>query len=60
MYICFAEEYFLGDEELHDKIPPKYRSHKEVYEDAIRKSCLISKKVSELQSMGKGDMDVFT
>ncbi|XP_058798403.1 probable peroxisomal acyl-coenzyme A oxidase 1 [Phymastichus coffea] len=54
------EEYFLSDPELSDKVPAKYKSHKEVYEDAVRKGCLILKKVRELQNMGKGDMDVFT
>ncbi|KAJ8688212.1 hypothetical protein QAD02_024007 [Eretmocerus hayati] len=54
------EEFFLSDPELADKIPAKYRSHKEIYEEAVRKGCIILNKVRELQSMGKGDMDVFT
>ncbi|XP_011505527.1 PREDICTED: probable peroxisomal acyl-coenzyme A oxidase 1 [Ceratosolen solmsi marchali] len=54
------EEYFLRDPELLDKTPAKYKSHKEVYEDAVRKGCLILKKVQELHNMGKGDMDVFS
>ncbi|OXU23026.1 hypothetical protein TSAR_016605 [Trichomalopsis sarcophagae] len=54
------EDFFLSDPELTDKIPAKYLSHKEVYEEAVRKGCIILKKVRELQSMGKGDMDVFT
>jgi acyl-CoA oxidase len=58
--IIFTEEYFLSDPELLDKTPAKYKSHKEIYEDAIRKACLILKKVQELHNMGKGDMDVFT
>jgi len=45
---------------LHDKIPAKYKSHKEVYEEAIMKGCRVIEKVQQLQESGKGDMNVFS
>ena len=54
------DEFFLSDPELQDKIPTKYKSHKEVYEDAVRKACRLLQKVRELQDAGKADMDVFS
>ncbi|XP_034179560.1 acyl-coenzyme A oxidase 1 [Osmia lignaria lignaria] len=54
------EQFFLNDPELIDTIPVRYKSHKEVYEDAVRKACRIIQKVRELQEMGKGDMELFT
>ncbi|XP_043266221.1 probable peroxisomal acyl-coenzyme A oxidase 1 isoform X1 [Colletes gigas] len=54
------EQFFLSDPELQDKTPVKYKSHKEVYEDAVRKACRVLQKVRQLQESGKGGMDVFT
>ncbi|XP_076175470.1 acyl-coenzyme A oxidase 1 [Ptiloglossa arizonensis] len=54
------EQFFLSDPELQDKIPVKYKSHKEVYEDAVRKACRVLQKVRELQEAGEGGMDLFT
>nr|XP_003708557.1 PREDICTED: probable peroxisomal acyl-coenzyme A oxidase 1 [Megachile rotundata]XP_012153467.1 PREDICTED: probable peroxisomal acyl-coenzyme A oxidase 1 [Megachile rotundata]XP_012153468.1 PREDICTED: probable peroxisomal acyl-coenzyme A oxidase 1 [Megachile rotundata] len=54
------EQFFLNDPELVDKVPIKYKSHKEVYEDAIRKSCRVLQKIRELQEMGKGGIDMFS
>ena len=54
------EQFFLNDPELVDTIPVRYKSHKEVYEDAVRKACRMIQKVRKLQEMGKGDMELFT
>lgn len=53
------EQFFLNDPELNYKVPPEYLSHKEKYEEAVRKTCLIFKKVQELQEQGKAGMDNF-
>ncbi|CAK9795593.1 Probable peroxisomal acyl-coenzyme A oxidase 1 [Anthophora plagiata] len=54
------EQFFLSDPELKDKIPIKYKSHKEVYENAVRKACKTIEKIRELQQLGKGGINVFT
>ncbi|CAK9808340.1 Probable peroxisomal acyl-coenzyme A oxidase 1 [Anthophora quadrimaculata] len=54
------EQFFLSDPELKDKIPIKYKSHKEVYENAVRKACKTIEKIRELQQLGKGGLNVFT
>lgn len=58
--LLFAENFFLSDPLLHDKIPEKYKSHKEIYEDAIMKGCRVLQKVQQLHDSGKGGMDVFS
>lgn len=47
-----TESYFLNDPELQDKVPTSYLSHKEVYEDSIRKSAIVLKKLKTLQDEG--------
>lgn len=37
---------------MKDKIPMEYLSHKERYEEAVRKSCILFKKVNEWQQSG--------
>uniref|UniRef100_A0A1B6GE28 Acyl-coenzyme A oxidase n=1 Tax=Cuerna arida TaxID=1464854 RepID=A0A1B6GE28_9HEMI len=44
------EEFFLNDPELKDKVPAEYLSHKEKYQDAVRKSCILFKKINEWQN----------
>lgn len=53
------ESYFLDDPELKSSIPTEYLSHKEKYEEAIRVSCLIFRKVLHLQEEGKVGIDNF-
>ncbi|XP_037043884.1 probable peroxisomal acyl-coenzyme A oxidase 1 [Bradysia coprophila] len=48
----FIESYFLNDPELQDKVPTSYLSHKEVYEDSIRKSTIVLRKLKTLQDEG--------
>lgn len=54
------ERFFFDDPELIDKIPVKYKSHKETYEDLIRKSCRVVQKIRELQDMGKASIDLYS
>ncbi|CAH0562111.1 unnamed protein product [Brassicogethes aeneus] len=53
------EHFFLDDPELRSKIPLEYLSHKEKYEEAVRKSCILFRKVQELQEAGKGGIENF-
>lgn len=45
------EREFLLDPELKSKVPNEYLSHKEKYEEAVRKACVMVKK---LEKMGGG------
>ncbi|XP_015119156.1 probable peroxisomal acyl-coenzyme A oxidase 1 [Diachasma alloeum] len=54
------EQYFLNDPELQDDVPATYKSHKEVYEDAVRRACILLKKVQQLQDLGKGEIDMYS
>ncbi|KAK9889088.1 hypothetical protein WA026_004361 [Henosepilachna vigintioctopunctata] len=51
------EKFFLDDPELKSKVPMEYLSHKEKYEENIRKACVIFRKVQELQNEGKAGME---
>ncbi|KDR23594.1 probable peroxisomal acyl-coenzyme A oxidase 1 isoform X1 [Zootermopsis nevadensis] len=52
------EHYFLSDPELRDTIPQDYLSHKEKYEEAVRKACILFRKVTQLRDKG-GDLEIF-
>ncbi|KAK6618015.1 hypothetical protein RUM44_002457 [Polyplax serrata] len=41
------EDWLLQDKKLQDRIPTEFLSHKEKYEEAIRKTCLLFKKLEE-------------
>jgi len=47
------ENYFLDDPELKYDVPLEYLSHKEKYEEAVKKGTKIFRKVQELQAAGK-------
>lgn len=49
----FAEETFLNDPELQDKVPTSYLSHKEIYEEALKKGVLVLQKLRKLEDEGK-------
>ncbi|XP_044765902.1 probable peroxisomal acyl-coenzyme A oxidase 1 [Coccinella septempunctata] len=51
------EQFFLEDPELKSKVPMEYLSHKEKYEENVRKACVIFRKVQELQNAGKAGME---
>lgn len=55
----FTENFFLEDPELRSEVPLEYLSHKEKYEEAVRKACILFRKVQELQNEGKGGMENF-
>ncbi|XP_046383473.1 probable peroxisomal acyl-coenzyme A oxidase 1 [Ischnura elegans] len=48
------ETYFLSDAELQDNVPDHYLSHADKYRNAVRKSCIIFRKIKELQAQGGG------
>ncbi|XP_021931418.1 probable peroxisomal acyl-coenzyme A oxidase 1 isoform X2 [Zootermopsis nevadensis] len=52
------KHYFLSDPELRDTIPQDYLSHKEKYEEAVRKACILFRKVTQLRDKG-GDLEIF-
>lgn len=53
----FSEDFFLNDPELQDDIPPAYLSHKELFEYAIRKGSIISRKLRQMQAEGNVSLD---
>lgn len=53
----FSEDYFLNDPELDDKVPLSFLSHKEVYEESVRKAVIAFKKIRHLQDTGKDGID---
>ncbi|XP_075210147.1 acyl-coenzyme A oxidase 1-like [Lycorma delicatula] len=55
------EEFFLNDPELQDKVPIEYVSHAEKYQESVRKSCIMFKKIKEWQdkkNVGSG-VDIY-
>jgi acyl-CoA oxidase len=44
---------------LQDKVPASYLSHKERYENAVRKAVLVVNKIKELQADGRGGVDIY-
>lgn len=55
--ILFAEKYFLDDPELEDKVPLYFLSHKEIYEETVRKSVIAFQKIRKLADEGKDGID---
>lgn len=54
-----TENFFLSDPELFDKVPVSYLSHKEKYEESIRKACLVFRKIRDLQAEGRDGVDIY-
>lgn len=52
-----TENFFLDDPELQDEIPMSYLSHKEMYEETIRKATVVFRKIRQLQLEGKDGVD---
>ncbi|KAF5284747.1 hypothetical protein FQA39_LY04472 [Lamprigera yunnana] len=50
------ESFFLDDPELKTQVPTEYLSHEDKYGEAIRLSCVLFKKVQELQRDGKASI----
>jgi len=55
----FAEKMFLEDPALNDDLPISYLSHKELYENSVRKACLIGEKIRELRAAGEDGVDTY-
>jgi len=56
----FLEAFFLSDPRLKDDTPMEYLSHKERYEHAVRKSCIMFKKVNEWQQKDESGSNSMT
>lgn len=54
-----TENYFLNDPELQSKVDTSYLSHKEKYEEAVRRVTIILKKIEKLRSEGHGTNDLY-
>jgi hypothetical protein len=56
VFLSFSEKYFFSTPELNDPIPMDFLSHKERYENAVRKASILYKKLQELRkATGKID-----
>lgn len=53
------ENFFLSDPELQDNVAVSYMSHKEKYEEAIRKSTLVFRKIRDLQAQGRDGVGIY-
>lgn len=53
------EKMFLEDPALNDDLPISYLSHKELYENSVRKACLIGEKIRELRAAGEDGVDTY-
>lgn len=51
--VNFLENYFLNDPEIQNNVDMSYLSHKEKYEEAIRRTTVVMKKIKKLQSEGQ-------
>lgn len=53
-----TEKCFFEDPELSSDVDMSYMSHKEKYEEAIRRITVVLKKIKKLQSEGRGGKDL--
>ncbi|GJQ68204.1 hypothetical protein Trydic_g10752 [Trypoxylus dichotomus] len=53
------EKFFLDDPQLKQTVPLDYLSHKEKYEEALKRACIVFRKVQQLQGQGKVGMQNF-
>ena len=56
--IIFPENFFLNDPEMQSNFPTCYMSHKELYEDALRRTAITLRKLQELQAQGRFTVDL--
>jgi len=54
------ETLFFDDPALKDDIPISYMSHKELYENGVRKACIIGEKIRELRNNGEDSVDLYS
>jgi acyl-CoA oxidase len=57
-FLSLAEDFFMSDPELQDETPVSYLSHKELYEDSIKKSTVLLKKLKQLEVQGRSYDDL--
>lgn len=57
--MLFLEKYFLSDSELNLSLDMSYLSYKEKYEEAIRRSVVVHKKLIKLFHESSGGQDDF-
>jgi len=60
IFFFFIENFFLSDPEVEDTIPSYYMSHKEKYEESIRKAVVVSTKIRNLSKKGMDGIDNYT
>lgn len=56
----FLEKYFLSDPELNLSLDMSYLSYKEKYEEAVRRSVIVHKKLIKLLLDSDGGLEAFT
>ena len=55
-----AEDFFLNDPELQEKVPLHFLSHKELYEESVRKATVAFRKVRKMNEMGQDGVDNYS
>lgn len=58
-FLILLENFFLNDPEINYDLDTSYMSHKEKYEEAIRRSTIMVKKVKQLQTEGRLGKELF-
>lgn len=53
LFFKFVEKFLLNDPDFEDEVPVAYLSHKELYENEIRKTILLFRKARQMQEEGK-------
>ncbi|KAL5236415.1 hypothetical protein ACI65C_003825 [Semiaphis heraclei] len=54
-------KFFLSDTRFKDEVPVEYLSHKEHYEQSIRKACIFFEKIKEWEEMTNSNMlDIYS
>lgn len=57
--IVSAENYLASDPELQNLAEMSYMSHKEKYEEALRRTAIVLRKIKKLQSEGRGGDELY-
>lgn len=57
MFICEIENLILSDPELKVDVDMSYMSHKEKYEEGVRRATITLNKLKKLQEEGFGGTD---
>lgn len=57
--LIFPENYLASDPELQNLSEMSYMSHKEKYEEALRRTTIVLRKIKKLQSEGRGGDELY-